>query len=92
MEGIIKFYDGEDRIVSMKAVPQNRKETVVIRTAKYKLIDLETEEIVESGSLEINGEEMIAKLKWDKEGEYVLKITAKIGRETYIDKVRVRVM
>lgn len=88
----IKFFKGEKRLVDLKVIPTDPNEIAVIKSAKYELIDSETEKVIEHGQCESDTDNLTVLLRCEKSGSYVLKFKIEVGRETYIDKVKVRVM
>lgn len=90
INGSLNFNEGEIKYVKAKVVPQCRCETVVILSAVYELIAT-SGEVVERGTCETNGSNISILLKTEIAGSYKLKITAKVGKETIIQKAHVYV-
>lgn len=86
----ILFYSGEIKYISAMVNPRNPNELVVISEAKYELID-STGQVVEAGDCEIEKREIRLLLGINKAGQYTLKLTVKIGKETVIQKSEVTV-
>lgn len=91
LPGSINFYKGEIKLVEAVVTPRNPNEVVVISSANYQLFRLADDEIVETGELEINGNTVSTILGIDEAGMFELKITVRVGRETFIEKANVRV-
>ena len=90
MRGRIDFYAGEIKEISAQVKARNPNEIVVITEAKYQLKNVATGEEVESGSLEISGDTVSTILGIDEAGTFELKITVKVGAETFIEKATVQ--
>lgn len=86
----ISFYCGEVKYISATVVPQNTNEVVVISSAEFELSD-SSGAVVESGACEISGTTLKLLLSVTNAGYYTLKITVKIGKETVIQKTRIKV-
>lgn len=85
----LNFYAGEEKFVEARIVPSRKNETAVIICAAYELTA--GGETCERGNCEVNVDKIRILLKTDKAGIYSLKITAKVGQETVIQKVSVAV-
>ncbi|MGN1418142.1 MAG: hypothetical protein ACI4W6_02310 [Acutalibacteraceae bacterium] len=86
----IEFFSGEVKYITACVHTRNPNDTVVISSAKYELFDME-KNIIESGECETEKNNIKLLLGVSTCGMFYLKITAKIGRETVIQKVRVAV-
>ena len=86
----ISFYCGEVKYISATVTPQNTNEVVVISSAEFELSDSSCA-VVESGACEISGTQIKLLLSVTNVGYYTLKITVKIGKETVIQKTRIKV-
>lgn len=86
----LSFHEGEVKYVKAKVVPQHRSETVVVMSAIYQLIATGGK-VVESGICEVDGNNLSILLNTENAGSYELKITAKVGKETIIQKAYVYV-
>ena len=90
MRGRIDFYAGEIKEVSAQVRARNPNEVVVITKAKYSLKNIASGETVEDGNLEIDGDTVSTILGIDEAGTFELKITVKVGAETFIEKATVQ--
>lgn len=86
----ILFYSGEIKYISAMVNPRNPNDLVIISEAKYELIDSKGQ-LVETGDCEIENREIRLLLGINKAGQYTLKLTVKIGKETVIQKADVMV-
>ena len=89
----ISFYCGEVKYISATVVPQNTNEVVVISSAEFELSD-SSGAVVESGACEISGTQikmLLSVTNVETICYYTLKITVKIGKETVIQKTRIKV-
>lgn len=87
----LDFFAGEEKFIEAKVVSAKRNETVVITSAAYELSKNSCTEIAETGSCEVNGDTVRLLLRTSEAGAYSLKITAKVGAETVIQRVSVSV-
>lgn len=87
----IRFFAGEVKYITASVVPRNPREIVVVTDAKYELINARTNEAAESGSCSVSGSEISALLGISEVGIYSLKLTVKVGAETFIQKASVYV-
>lgn len=81
------FFVGEKKLVSATVTPVNPDEVVVVISSEYKLT--RGEETIESGPCEIKGADITALIETDEVGVYDLEISAQVGREKYINKIKV---
>lgn len=89
----LKFYKGERREVTALVRSGNSKETIVIALAEFEVRKQFSEEVVQSGTCEINGAEATALLDLSlPSGSYIAKITAYVGREIIIREAQVEIM
>lgn len=86
----ISFYSGEVKYISATVMPQNPNEVVVISSAVFELCE-SNGEVIESGICEVSGTTLKLLLSVTKKGYFILKITVKIGKETVIQKTRIKV-
>lgn len=88
----LKFYKGEKREVTATVRSRNPKETVVIASAEYEVRKQFSEEVVQSGTCEINGAEATCCLDLNLPcGNYEIEIKSCVGREVIIKKARVEI-
>ena len=87
----LTFFVGEEKFIEAKVVPSKKDETVVISYATYELSKNSCTEIAETGSCEVNSDTVRLLLRTSEAGTYSLKITAKVGAETVIQRVSVNV-
>ena len=86
MDGKLMFNAGEVKYVTATVVARNPNETVVIIDAKYELRSVRTKETVKSGECSVFGDEISILLDITEAGVYELKITVRVGAETFIQK------
>ena len=82
----LTFYEGEKREVTSTVTSRNSKEAVVIASAEYELRKVLNNSIVQTGSGEIEGNEVTVLLDFIEKGSYELKVTSYVGREKIIAK------
>lgn len=87
----LEFFAGEEKFVEAKVVPSKRNETVVVAYASYELSKKASGEVTEQGNCEVKGNTVRHLLRTNEVGTYSLKITAKVGLETVIQRVLVSV-
>lgn len=86
MEGKITFYLGEVKFITASVASQNPNETIIITDAKYELRSVRTKETVKSGECSVSGNEISLLLDIAQAGVYELKLTVRVGAETFIQK------
>lgn len=90
----IKFYEGEKREINAIIRSKNPNEIVVVTSSTFELkkkCDGE-DETVQTGTCETAGSEITIFLDCSiGKGTYILTITSVIGRETVIDKIKVKI-
>lgn len=91
MRGSINFYAGEIKEVSAQVRARNPSEVVVVTEAKYQLQNVSTGETAEAGNLNIEGDTVSVILGIDTPGTFELKVTIKVGAETFIEKAIIQV-
>ena len=77
---------GEKQYIEGYVSPKRAGETVVISSAPYEITEEHSEIVINSDNCEINGNEFKALLSFEKEGNYVFKVTVHIGAEELIEK------
>lgn len=87
----LTFYEGEEKFIEATVVPVRECEKAVVLYASYELSKNGYRVVVERGNCETDGNKIRILLKTDNAGTYNLKITAKIGKETVIQRVAVNV-
>lgn len=87
---MINFYLGEEKYINAKVVPKNNDDIIIVNSAEYTLTDTNGN-VVDSGTCEIDGINLIMLLSPDGVGTYKLKITARVGAETIIEKSHISV-
>lgn len=85
----ITFNKGEKREVTATITSKNPKETVVVASAEFELRKTSDCSIVQKGSCEVTGNEVVVFLDLAKKGDYKLKIISSVGREVVISKALV---
>lgn len=87
----LEYYVGEKDSISGYVLPKTAGETVVINSGKYELKREITEEVVTSGSCEVDGCNFEAMLQFTEEGSFIFEVTLIIGDMVEIEKIPVKV-
>ena len=88
--GVITFYEGEERYLYADAESLDSNEILVIMSASYTLSTLDGA-VVESGSCDIDGSRLTMLLRYEEKGTYLLTVQARIGAETVVRRATVAV-
>ncbi len=86
-----EFYVGEKRELEGYVLPETRGETVVINSAKYEVRKELSEEVIQSGSCDIDGNNFKAMLSFTEAGRFYYRVTLTVGEETVIDEAVITV-
>ena len=84
----LSFYAGEEKYVTATLSSIDPDEIVVIKEADFELTDCKGT-MVSAGVCEIREQEISVLLPIERPGSYTLKLTVRVGRETFIEKVNI---
>lgn len=82
---------GEERYIRAVVKPVCEQDIpFVIREARYELLD-RADKLVSEGECEITDHEIAAFLSFQDPGVFRLKLIYKVGNETWVDNIRLKV-
>ena len=87
--GVFHYYVGEKSALGGYVRSVVDGEIVVVTSARYKVTDELTEEIVAEGPCEINGERWRVLLQFTKTGNYIFKVYLKVSDEEPVETAHI---